>query len=120
MIIISIITIIKTYEKKIISEKGIEVVAEVITAPNTCDNYRRRPPYSKIKFNNKIFIKKIEKDYCHWVSQKKTVKMLTNEKKNTLIFVNEYDPNQFVFGVLLMIIGIVISVKKLYDMRKSK
>lgn len=113
MVVISFVIILKTFEKKIITDNDIQVTAEVIEAPSSCKDLGRRPPYSKIKFNNKVFVKKTGNKFCHFVSQKKQVTMLTNENKDELIFLNEYDPMQFTYAVLILIIAVIISIKKL-------
>lgn len=112
MMVISFIIIIKTFEKKTITEKGMEVEAEIVEAPNSCEDLGRRPPYSKLKYNNQIFVKKTGNEFCNLVSQKDSVTMLTNEKGNELIFPNEYDPIQFLYGSILILIAGLITVKK--------
>ena len=112
MFAVSSIVIIKTFEKKAIQEKNIEVIAKVIEAPISCKDLGRRPPYSKIEYNNQLFIKKTGNQFCHLVSKREFVVMLTNEKGDELLFPNEYDPIQFVYGVALLLIAISISIKK--------
>ena len=101
----------KTWEKKIIQEKGIKVTAQVIEAPKKCENQGRRPPYSKIKYNGKIFVKKLSGDLCYLVINKQNVSMLTNKKGDILLFEKEYDPIQFVYGVFMIILCIVMVIR---------
>lgn len=114
MTIVSVTIIYKTFEKKTIIEEGVQVVAEVIEAPNSCIDLGRRPPYSKLKYNNQIFVKKTGNESCYLVSQKDSVKMFTNKNGDELIFPNEYDPMQFLYGTLLLIIAAFITIKKFW------
>ena len=114
MMIVSCIIILKTFEKKTITEENIEVVAKIIEAPSSCEYLGRRPPYSRIEYNNQIFIKKTGNQFCHLVSKKDSVRMLTNRKGDELLFPNEYDPMQFMYASLLLLIAIVITIKKFW------
>ncbi|TAI48493.1 hypothetical protein [Flagellimonas allohymeniacidonis] len=114
MVVVSCVIIIKTLEKKSITDHGIEVLAKVVEAPSSCDDLGRRPPYSKIEYNNQIFIKKTGNQFCHLVSKKDSVKMLTNRKGDELLFPNEYNPAQFVYASLLILIAVVITIRKFW------
>ena len=114
MVIVSCILMLDTFEKKKITELNQEVVAKIIEAPDSCEDLGRRPPYSKIEYNNQIFIKKSEKQFCHLVSQKDSVKMLTNREGDELLFPNEYDPMNFVYESLLLLIAVVITIRKFW------
>ena len=114
MATVSCIIILKTFEKKYITEENLEVIAKIIEAPSSCKNLGRRPPYSKIEYNDQIFIKKTGNEFCHLVSKKDSVKMLTNKKGDELLFPNEYNPTQFVYGSLLLLTAIIITVKKFW------
>lgn len=119
MVVVSCVIISKTFEKRAITAEGIEVVAKVIEAPSSCENLGRRPPYSKIEYNNKIFIKKTENQFCNLVSNKDSVRMLTNSMGDELLFPNEYDPLQFLYASLLLLIALVITIRK-FGFLKSK
>lgn len=114
MMIVSATIIYKTFEKKTIIEDGKKVIAKVIEAPNSCDDLGRRPPYSKLKYNDQIFVKKTGNESCYLVSQRESVEMYTNKNEDELIFPNEYDPMQFLYGTLLFIIAAIITVKKFW------
>ena len=120
MVTVSLIGILKTYEKKTIKDRGEQVLAEVIEAPNSCENLGRRPPYSKIKYNENVFIKRTDLEYCHFVSGKSTVLMLTNEQGDELIFLNEYDPMDFAFSGGIFLIALLISFKYFAPKKKGK
>lgn len=101
----------KTWEKKLIQDKGIKVTAQVIEAPKKCENQGRRPPYSKIKHNGKIFVKKLSGNLCYLVVNKENVSMITNKKGDILLFENEYDPMQFVYGFFMIIMCIAMVIR---------
>ncbi|MCR8667521.1 hypothetical protein NO995_07505 [Aestuariibaculum sp. M13] len=115
MITVSAVIFIKTYEKKEIIEEGIQVEAEVLESPNSCDNLGRRPPYSKIKYLNKIFIKKTGNDICHLVSQQKYVTVYSNKSGDEIIFFEEYNSMQFVYAIGIFLIAIGIIIKKIIE-----
>ena len=120
MVAVSISVMFKTYEKKTIKERGEQVLAEVIEAPDSCKNLGRRPPSSKIRYNDKIFIKRTDFEYCHFVSGKNSVIMLTNENGDELIFLNEYDPMDFAFSGGIFLIALLISFKYFAPNKKDK
>ncbi|UOY08890.1 hypothetical protein L0P88_10125 [Muricauda sp. SCSIO 64092] len=114
MVVVSCILILDTFEKKDITERNQEVFAKIIEAPSSCKNLGRRPPYSKIEYNNQIFIKKTGNQFCHLVSKKESVRMLTNEEGDKLLFPNEYDSTEFVYASLLLLIAVVITIRKFW------
>ncbi|NAS14137.1 hypothetical protein [Poritiphilus flavus] len=114
MAVISCVIITRTFEKRTVQERNEEVLAEILEAPNSCDNLGRRPPYSKIRYNNRVYIKKTSNRFCHLVSNRDNVKMLINEEGNELLFPNEYDPAQFLYGGALLLIAVIIFVRKFW------
>lgn len=114
MIVVSIVLLINTYEKKEIINEGIQVIAKVIESPNSCENLGRRPPYCKLKYKNKVFIKNTENNICYLVSQKEFVNVYSNKDGDEIIFLEEYNPMEFLYAILIMIIAIVIGLKKIY------
>lgn len=114
MAVISCVIISRTFEKRSIQERNEEVLAEILEAPNSCDNLGRRPPYSKIKYNNRVYIKKTGYQFCRLVSNRDNMKMLINEEGDELLFPNEYDPTQFLYGGLLLLIAVIIFIRKFW------
>ncbi len=124
IIIVSCMLIWKTYTKKIINETGIEVLVKIIESPRSCENITTRTGYCKLEYNGEIFIKRAGNKFCHFVSGEKTVKMLTNEKKDELLFIGEYDPTQYLYAIILFMIGVIIIIKnfkanKKYDIENN-
>lgn len=112
MATISVVILVKTYEKKVVNETNLIVEATIIESPKSCKNIGRRPPVSKIQYKGKIFIKKTGNKFCSQVVNKNKINMLSNEKGDILLFPNEYDSMQFVYGVILFGVSILITIKK--------
>ena len=107
MFTVSSIIIWKTFQKKTITEKGISVYANIISSPD-CENIGRRPDYATLEFNGRKFVKKAPNGICQLMTDRKSIQMLTNKEKDKLLFENEYEEMDFVYGgILLMISGVV-------------
>lgn len=112
MLMISGVVIDNGITKEQITKENKIVTVEVIESPNTCKDYGRRAEYWKLKYNETIFIKRVEKKFCQSIINKKELKMLTNKKKNKLLFLNEYqDSNDILFGCILSCIALIIIFK---------
>ncbi|MFH4968743.1 hypothetical protein V8G61_11125 [Gaetbulibacter sp. M240] len=112
MLLISLIIINNGFKKKQITKENKIVTVKVIESPTDCDNLGRRRDYCKLKFNGQIFVKNVNRIFCELVVGKKEIKMLTNEKKDELVFPNEYENSKdFLYGILLVLFAIVISYK---------
>lgn len=111
MIAISLIIIWKGIEKKQITDKNQIVVATVIEAPSDCDNLGRRGGYYKLRYNDKIFVKSGNRIICKSIVGKKEVDVLTNEEKDEIVLINEYEEYNLWSGFVLILIGSVISFK---------
>jgi hypothetical protein len=109
--IIGVIGIWKTNEEFKLTNNGIGVVAKVIEAPNSCENISTRGGYCKLQYNNKIFIKRAGNKFCHLVSNKETVKMISNKIGSELIFENEYEKSEFIYSGLISLMGLFIAIK---------
>ena len=102
---ISFIGFWRTNEKRKIDSEGFEVFAEVIYCTENCstENYRTR--HCKLKYDGKIFVKDIDLEMCEFISGKKEIKMLTNEKGSRLLFEEEYEAGDFVFSIILLFVA---------------
>lgn len=122
VLMISFIGLWKTNEKRKINSNGIEVVAEVVYSPENCSQINHRLRHIKLKYKNKIFVKDTDLKLCQLMSGKKKIKMLTNVDKSDLLFIDEYDPGNWMFSVFLMIVaitGVLYGVKS-YKMDSNK
>ncbi|UKM66598.1 hypothetical protein GSB9_03188 [Flavobacteriaceae bacterium GSB9] len=114
ILLVTLINLNHEFTIKRITEENKIVVAQVIDSPKDCDNLGRRGEYCKLEFNGQIFVKNLNRIFCELVVDKKEIKMLTNEKMDELIFLNEYEnSNDFVYGILLGLFSIVIIYKGL-------
>lgn len=112
MVIIAIVIIHNGITKKKIIKENRIVTAKVLESPADCDYLGRRGGFYKLKYNGQIFVKKGNRIICESIIGKNEVHMLTNEKMDKLVFLNEYEEsNDFLSGTLLGVFGIVIAYK---------
>ena len=114
MLVISCMLIWKNFERKWINDRGFEVAAIIFESPSSCDNIRKRTGYCKLEYDGKIYVKRAGNKFCHLVSGKETVTMLTNEDGSELLFPEEYKVEQFVYAFILIIISTLIIRKAIY------
>lgn len=108
MMLISYIILRNGYLDKKITERNKVVTVKVID----CSNSGNNSSFFKFEFNNKTFVKRTKSSYCQKISGKKEIEMLTNEDNDRFIFSDEYKTdNDYTFGFLMSIIGIIIIYK---------
>ncbi|MDF4222757.1 hypothetical protein PXC01_14230 [Maribacter sp. M208] len=112
MLIIAIIILNNGVVKKRITEQNKIVTAKVLETPKDCDNLGQRGGYYKLTYNGQVFLKKGNRLICETIIGKSDIEVLTNDNKDKIVFLNEYEEsNDFWSGILLGIIGIVIAYK---------
>jgi hypothetical protein len=94
-----------------IYKNGFEITANVIEAPENCENISSRGGYCKLEYNGKIYVERAGNKFCHLVSGKKKVRMLTNEKLSALIFPDKFNDFEFVSGFILFAFAIFVISK---------
>ncbi|WP_299187683.1 hypothetical protein [uncultured Aquimarina sp.] len=94
-----------------INENGIKIIAKIIESPLSCKKITKRGGYCKLVYNGKIYVEKAGKKFCHLVSGKKEVSMLTNKEGDKLLFPGQYDNFEFLSGFLLALISIGVIIK---------
>lgn len=109
IILISSVIIWKNFIKKSIHDKGRKVEVIVLEAPSSCENITKRGGYCKLEYNGRVHVKRAGNKFCHLVSGKENVTMLTNGKE--VIFLQEYSGAPFVYGLILVVIGIIVMIK---------
>ncbi|MDF0708279.1 hypothetical protein [Flagellimonas okinawensis] len=110
MVLVSLLVIRNGVIKKKITEENRIVSAKVLETPLNCDNLGRRGGYYKLEFNGKVFVKNGNRLICEQVFGKESVDVLTNLKKDKIVFLNEYEnSNDILYGTLLVLIGLVIT-----------
>lgn len=109
VLFISFMSAWRTNVDREIVENGFEVVAEVVyKTPEDCSNFNRRASYCELKYNNKVFNKRIlDRKYCYLLTGKKKIKVLTNEKNTDLLFMDEYNRGDFGYSILFLILAIL-------------
>ena len=107
MLIVSMIGIRNGYKEKDITEDNRIVTVKIIKLSERRSNY-----HLKLEYKNKTFVERIDAENFRRIKGKKEVKMLTNKEHNTFIFSDAYEKNNnFLFGSLLGLIGLVIIYK---------
>ncbi|TKC00882.1 hypothetical protein [Pedobacter cryophilus] len=94
-----------------IYRNGFEITANVIEAPENCDDISSRGGFCKLEYNGKIYVEKAGNKFCHLVSGKNKVKMLTNKNFSELIFPNEFNDFEFASGFLLLAFALFLIIK---------
>ncbi|MFY8181749.1 MAG: hypothetical protein ACOVLG_08225 [Flavobacterium sp.] len=94
-----------------IYRNGIEITANIIEAPEDCENISSRGGFCKLEYNGKIYVERAGNKFCHLVSGKKKVKMLTNENSSDLIFPDEFNNFEFASGFILLAFAIFVIIK---------
>lgn len=94
-----------------IYRNGIEITANIIEAPENCENISSRGGFCKLEYNGKIYVVRAGNKFCHLVSEKKEVKMLTNENFSDLIFPDEFNNFEFGSGFILLAFAIFLIIK---------
>lgn len=113
MVVVSFMIIWKTFEKKNITETGKTVSVDVIEAPADCSKVTTRTGYCKLRYKGEIFGKRAGNKFCSLVSKNTVVSMLTNEDEDVFLFIDEYDPIEFLYSIAIIFIAIIIGIKGL-------
>lgn len=110
MVLVSLVVIRNGLITKKMTEENRIVSAKVLETPLDCDNLGRRGGYYKLEFNGKIFVKNGNRLICEQVFGKESVDVLTNLKKDKIVFKNEFEnSNDILHGTLLVLMGLVIT-----------
>lgn len=105
---IGLIVSFGTYEKMKIKERNEKVLAKVIEAPSSCSEINSNwDGYCKLEFENKVHILRAGKNFCGLVVNKNFVEMLVNKERNKLIFIEEFDSDQFGNGFFILAVSII-------------
>lgn len=64
-----------------------------------------------MEYHGKIYVERAGNKFCHLVSGKKKVKMLTNENLSDLIFPDEFNDFEFASGFILFAFAIFLIFK---------
>jgi len=116
MLIVSLIGIRNGYIEKEITEGNKIVNVKVLKLSESRSNY-----HLKLEYRNKTFVERIDAENFRRIKGKTEVKMLTNKEHNKFIFSDAYEQNNnFLFGSLLGIIGLIIIYKGAKESAKKR
>tara|TARA_R110000744_G_C19321296_1_gene557669 strand:- start:1168 stop:1518 length:351 start_codon:yes stop_codon:yes gene_type:complete len=112
MLIVAVVVIDNGLTKKKITEENRIVSAKVLESPTDCHDIGRRGGFYKLQFNGQVFVKRGNRIICESIVGKNEVDVLTNERMDKVVFLNEFEEsNDFLSGILLGLFGIVIIYK---------
>lgn len=113
LLIISLFSIRSNYQKMRIDESKVYIEATIIEAPANCSNISSRGGFCKLKYKDKVFVKRAGNKFCHLVAGKEKVKMLTNKNSDILLFPNEFSFSNIVLAFLLSFFSVFCFFKGL-------
>ncbi|QVY66902.1 hypothetical protein [Polaribacter sp. Q13] len=113
ILVFSIIGVIETFKKKKVSELDLKVEAIILEAPEDCSTITTRSGYCTLEYNGNTYIKRAGNKYCHLVSGKETVAVLTNQNHDDIYFIGEYNQSDFISLIILLALAILSIIKGL-------
>lgn len=112
VLIISVILLWKTIEKKNILLNGIEIEARVVDIPVSCETSSKNlKPFFRFEYNNKEYTKNIKGSYCKTLEIGRLVKLKTNTENSIFVFTDENINKEFIFGFVLLLLGVICGFK---------
>lgn len=103
-----------------IYKNGFPIIAKVIEDPGDCNKISSRGGYCTLEYKNKKYVIKAGKKFCHLLSGKRTVQMLTDDKGEDMLFPDEFTYFEFSTGFIFIVIGIIIMIKYFIPLSKIK
>lgn len=92
-------------------ETELKLQHNIIEAPENCENISSRGGFCKLEYNGKIYVERAGNKFCHLVSGKTEVKMLTNQNYSDLIVPDEFNNFEFASGFILLAFAIFLIIK---------
>lgn len=111
ILIISFIILYGTYEKMKITERGEIITVSIREAPKDCSKIDSNTGYCKLEYKGKVYTTRAGKKFCHLVSGKNEIDVLTNQSKDKFLFIDEYDSSQYANGIIMVFISLIIIYK---------
>lgn len=107
ILVVSLIVIRNGFIEKEITKENRIVTVQVLELSKRRSNY-----YLKLHYDNKNFVERIDAEKFRRIKGEKEVKLLTNKKHTKFIFPNAFKQNNnFLYGILLSLIGLIIIYK---------
>ena len=106
ILIIAIVLFFRNWEKFQLLKNGEQIEVSVFEIPVNCDlGPSKISPYFKFVFEEKIYTKKISKNYCQLKKNSK-VQLLTNDERSLFVFKDESITSELVALCIMFIVGI--------------
>lgn len=119
MIFISCMGLWGILEKRDITQNGLKVIVNILDSPATCDNISKKDLVLKLEYKGRNFAKGINYKECYIIVGKENVEMLTNKAESKFIFMDEYNPSDFIYFFILFGSGVFFIFKGAHDKKKK-
>ena len=112
IIAISIALLFNTVEKKSVELNGEEIEVRIVDIPVSCSTSSKElKAFFRFEYKGKIHSKNIKDKYCQILKDSRVIKLKTNSDNSVFIFVDENINKEFIFKIVLLIIGLLICYK---------
>lgn len=119
MIFISCMAFWSTTLKKNIINAKIIVDIEILNPPISCENITKKGLPLKLRYNNKIFIERINQKKCSQILGQTTLQMLSDKEGDYFIFEDDYQSYHFIYPLLFFGFGIFCIFKGAHEKKKK-
>ena len=112
LVILSIVLLIGEKEKFDIYTNGVKIKVEVTNILTSCkESNSDINPRFRFVYKGKEYVKQIYRGYCEKIKRGKEITLITNKKNSIFIFPEENLYEGLVSSIVLLVIGVIISVK---------
>jgi hypothetical protein len=96
-----------------------QVFVNVVEAPKDCSKITSKGGYCTLEYNGKLYTKRAGNKFCYLVSNRETVKMLISGNSERLLFLDEYDSTDYLFGFIIMFLSIIFIIVGYWKIKKG-
>lgn len=109
-ILLGILGILTSYSNKTNYDEGIDVYASVIEQPSNCDDIDYKSTFVKLRYDNKVYIEKIDKSYCEHIGKTRLLMRLSKDR-DELFFIGQSFDDNIGASFFILVIGIFCAIK---------
>lgn len=120
MFLVAGMSFMSVIDKKNMKESRNFVEVKILNPPTSCEDIPNKGFRAELEYKGKVFIKRINYKKCSEILNQQTLQMLSNEKKDYFIFLDDYKPYQFIFPFIFFGFGIFIIFKGASEKEKKK
>lgn len=107
-----------TMNKKNIKEDGFIVEVKVLNPPSSCEDIPNKGLRMELEYRGKVFIKRVNQKQCAQILGRQTLQMLSDKEQDYFIFIDDYNPYDFIYPFLFFGFGIFCIFKGAQEKRK--